>query len=474
MNKSLKYGVFWSIVGQLGYMLIAFGSNVIFARFLSPEDFGVIAIAMVFVAVFGVIADSGLGGAIVRRDFVSDTLTKTIFTFNLLISLVLFTCLQLSSESISIYYNNPDLEDIIRALSFILLIDSLRVVPNALLVKNMDFKKRAIFKMVSILLATIVGSLMLFYEFRIESLIAFSIVNSLVYSLILTYDNNFKLSIGFNIDDFKEVYKFGFFTTVSSLLNSIFDSIYLLIISKQFSVVDNGFYFQAKKVQDVKDTLYKTVILNVFYSYLSKFQSDKARYIEKKNELLLLTLCILGLSASTLIVFSDFLIWFIYGDKWLESAFYLKFFSVAAFFYLLEFLYRNTFKIFDKTQKILQIELFKKVVQITTIIIGLYYHRIDFLLIGYIFSCFVSYLISTYVASKLLEGGIKDLKIVFKVICICSLSILAFYLTNSLFDNKWLSICFSGIIFFSTFSILLSITGTISYSMVRDIYLKLK
>lgn len=474
MSESLKSSVFWSVLGQLGYMLIAFGSNILFARFLSPADFGIIAIAMVFVAVFGVIADSGLGGAIVRRESVNDSLIKTVFTFNLLISIVLFTLLQFSSEWISLYYENSDLEYIINALAFILLIDSLRIVPNALLIKNMNFKKRALFKIISILVATFAGIIMLLNEFRIESLIVFSIVNSLVYSLILTIDNKFNISLGFNLSDFREVYKFGFFTTISSLLNSIFDSIYLLLISKHFSVIDNGFYFQAKKIQDVKDTLYKTVILNVFYSYLAKFQFNKVEYKQKKNELLLFTSFLLSLSTSLLIVLSDFLVEIIYGVTWLESAFYLKFFAVAAFFYLIEFLYRNTFKIFDETQKILYIELIKKLVQISTIFIGLFYHRIDLLLIGYIISCFVSYLLSTFTASRLLHSDVNELKIVFKLISVCSMSILVFYISSECFNDKWVSVIFSIFTFSIAFFTLVHLSGIISYSMAKNIIYKLR
>ena len=105
-SKELVINIFWSFLGRFGYLGIAFITNIILVRILTPEDFGRIAILNFFILLATVLIESGLSGALIRKNNATEEDYSTIFLFNLLISLLLILLVNLSSGYIAEYYQD--------------------------------------------------------------------------------------------------------------------------------------------------------------------------------------------------------------------------------------------------------------------------------------------------------------------------------------------------------------------------------
>ena len=123
--------------------LTMFGSAVVLARLVSPEDFGVVAMAMVFVGFVDLLRDLGTGVAIVQREVISPELLSSIFWFNLGFSAIVAFALVAAAEGIAILYGQPRVTPILQALSVGVLASGASVVHASLLTREMRFARLA-------------------------------------------------------------------------------------------------------------------------------------------------------------------------------------------------------------------------------------------------------------------------------------------------------------------------------------------
>jgi len=115
--------------------------------------------------------------------------------------------------------------------------------------------------------------------------------------------------------------------------------------------------------------------------------------------------------------YAENIILLLYGVKWIESIFYMKILIIASFFYMQEMFNRIIFKVYDKTEKILYLEVIKKIIQSITVVIGVVYMDIKIILYGYLITSVISFLINYFVSSKITNNySYSELLMIFKVI----------------------------------------------------------
>ncbi|MCG8803619.1 lipopolysaccharide biosynthesis protein [Tenacibaculum finnmarkense] len=396
LNKTFINGVFWASFSKIGYVLLALLGNMFLARFISAEEFGVIGVAMFFVGIFNVLIEGGVGGALVRKENVTPKDYSTVFIFNLAVSLILFGVMFVIAEPIALYYEKPILKEVLWALSLLLVINAFTVVQNTKLIRDMSFKQKGIYQIISLGVATIIACYLAYKGFGVWAIVSLQIISAFILMLILWFKLGRIGSFVFSKKSFKEIFSFGVFTTLSSILNIAFDNAYQLIIGKYFSFSQVGYYYQAKKLYQAPDGVFRTVISQVFYSYLSKFQKDTEVFITKFNLMAKLTAIIIGLMVSLIYLYAEQVILLLYGDKWGESVFFIRLIALSGFFILLEQVNRNIFKIFNQTHKILYLEIFNKAIQAISIAIGIYYLNLNVLLYGLVVTSIISYVINLY------------------------------------------------------------------------------
>jgi len=418
LDKNLVSNVIWALTGQVGYIFVGLVGTIFLGRILTPEDFGLVGIGMFFVGIFNVLVESGMAGALVRKEGVTKEDYSTIFIFNLIVSIFLGLLLVIAAPFIASFYEQKSLEPILIVLSLIIIINAFTITQNAKLVKNMKFKKRGLYKFSSLFCAVIISVILAKTGAGAWAIVAMQLMSSFFLMIILWVKEGGIGAFVFSKKSFKEMASFGFFTTLSAILNAAFDNIYQLILGKYFSISHVGYYYQAKKIQEAPDTAYKLVILQVFYSHLSKFQNKLSDFKVTYNLLAKLCAIVLGLTTCLVFIFAEEIIRVVLGEKWIDSIFYLRVLMISSFFTLQEMVNRNVFKIFNQTHKILYLELFKKSVQALSILIGIIYKDVILLLYGLIITSIISYFINFYFSRKVIDEVSKNelfnfLKIVF-------------------------------------------------------------
>ena len=435
MNKSFKRniitGFFWSFLGQTGYLIIGLVANIILARLLSPYEFGQVGIIMFFIVLAKVLTESGLSGALIRKNDATEEDFSTVFVFNLVVSLILMILLILFSGVIANFYEDAQLKNILMVTSIVLFINALQITQNARLVKDLQFKKKALYEFIAIFLSSILGVTLAIYNVGVWAIVIMQIATALFLTVLLWVFEGPLTKFVFSKTSFKGLYKFGVYTTLSSLLNTAFDNIYQLILGKYFAISQTGFFYQGKKLQEVPVKIIKSTTLGVVFSSLSKLQDDSKQFEKYYRRIVTLFTIAVGLICVVVYFYAHNIILLLYGEKWLGAVFYMQILIVASYFYMQEMFNRVIFKVFDKTEKILYLEIIKKSIQSVSIVIGVLAKNIEILLYGFLVTSALSFFINYYESRKVQDNfSWYEIILVIKVGVISVLTVLLGSLLN--------------------------------------------
>lgn len=409
LSREVIKGSFWTLSGQLGYMMISLVTNIILARILSPPEFGQVGIAMFFITLSSIISESGFGGALVRLVEIKKADYSTAFVFNLGLGVICYFVLFFLSGTISMYYQDPALSLIIKISALVLVINAFTVNQNVMLARELNFKKKYSIQLIAVSISSITAIFLANAGAGIWAMIIFQMLTVLLNMFILMFMGYSNTSFKFDNNAFRRMYSFGINTTLASLINTTFDNIYQLILGRYFSINTAGLYYQAKKLQAVPFTIFSSVIQGVAYSSLAKLQGNKDEFANLYNKIGLMFTILMGAITSFIYLYSESLIAILYGGKWLGATLFIELLSIASFFYFQELLVNMIFKVFNQTRRILYLELFKKLIQTISIILGVYTKDINILLFGFVVSSIISYLIN-YLYSKniLYESNVRS------------------------------------------------------------------
>lgn len=431
-KKNIILGAIWSIIGQFGYVGVVLVTNIILSRILSPYIFGQIGIVMFFIILFNVLVEGGMGGALIRKKEVSNKDYTTVFLFNLLISLILFLGLFIFSDNIAAYYRDSNLRNILIVSGLILIFNSFQLVHNIKLTRELNFKKKSLYSLVSIILASIIGVVMAFNGFGVWAMVFIQLLNSIFVSIFLwTFEGGLGKLI-FAKDSLKELIGFGANTTLALMINTGFENIYQLVLGKYFSINQVGLFYQAKRLMDMPSTVVAVTGSGVIYSSISKLQDDKEKFIKTFDKILFTYLSGIGLVVTLSFLYSKEIMVFLYGSKWEGASYYMKILSIVTFLYSANIINELIFKVFDKTKRIVQIMLLRNIVQIVTIFLGVYFHNLDVLIYGFVIAIFSSFLSYFYLSRKVL--GIFKVEEIYNFMKIIVFSVMVVFAFNYIID----------------------------------------
>ncbi len=144
MGESLKHtavkGVSWSFADNIANSGITFLVGLVLARLLTPEEYGIMAMIAIFIAISNSIIDSGFSNALIRKTNVKRIDYNTVFYFNLVVGTAIYILLYLVAPLISDFFKEPLLVPVTRVIGLTLIINALAIIQRTIMVKEIDFK----------------------------------------------------------------------------------------------------------------------------------------------------------------------------------------------------------------------------------------------------------------------------------------------------------------------------------------------
>lgn len=375
--------------------LIQFFGNVILARLLSPEDYGIVAMVAIFIAISSLFIESGFGGSLIYYKDVGEKDYSTVFWFNFLMGIIIYLLLFSTSGLIANFYNVPRLSIVIKVIGLVLVFNSFGLIQYTILYKQLQFKVLAITSVTSTFLAFLVSICLGLYGLGLWALVANQVLYSVFQTITLCVRNKFIPRSFISIALLKKHWKYGSGMAFSSLVKTVYENIYLQIIGKFFTITSAGYFNQANKIKEIPVQLCSRTFDTSLFPIMSKCESK-----DEITALLIKTSSFFSFSITPLLfllaITSKLVVAILLGDKWLESCDFLSLLAIGSIFVILESINRSVFKAIGLTKLFFKIELIKRIVNIGIILLFIYLFKIYGLAYSFILNSFIGWLVNSY------------------------------------------------------------------------------
>lgn len=314
-NKVLT-GVKWVALANIFRQVLSLVSVVILAKLLSPDDFGIYAILVVFIGFLGIFSDMGTSSALIHIEKPSKSLLSSVFYFNLFIGFILSLFLILFSAQIAAFFENTQLIDMLRIISLNFIIVSFGVVQKALLRKNMDFKQLSMIESFSILIGTIVGISTALYGMGVYSLIAQTMSASFIGTVMIWFYASWSPNWHFSFKEIKKIWKFTANLSVFSVIDYFAKESDNFLIGKYLSTSALGVYSLAYKIMLYPLQNISRTLMNVLFPAFSTLQNDNKKFKKAYLRVIFFISLISFPLMLGLMTTANVLVDVLFGDKW--------------------------------------------------------------------------------------------------------------------------------------------------------------
>lgn len=370
LKKQAISGVKWNFVQQFSVQIINFGVQVILARLLMPEMFGLIAMIIVFISIGQSLMDSGMTSSLIRTNNPSQLDYSTVFMTNMFMSVLIYISTYLLAPYIATFYNQNILIDIIRLFALTFIINALVAVHIAKLTKEMNFQLQMKLQIPSVIISGIVGVTLAYIGYGVWSLVWMNLTRSFLFALQAWFFINWKPSLLFDKERFKYHFNFGYKLTLAGLIDTIYNDAYRIVIGKFFNPAAVGYFNHAENMRLFPVNQISSVMGKVTYPFFSNINNDDRLKRAYQLSVKLVTLVVTPLMLILIIVAEEgFLLMF--GEKWLPSVPYFQILAIASIVRPLSTYNLNILKVKNRSDLFLRISIIKKIIGVIALVIGL-------------------------------------------------------------------------------------------------------
>ncbi len=412
MSESLRdqtvKGVGWSFGGSFISYGITFIVGIVLARLLSPEEYGLIGVIMIFITVFDGIIDSGFSNALIRKNNATDLDNNTMFITNLVISVMLFLTLFFGAPFIAHFFKNEQLISLTRVMSFYLIINAFCIIQRTLLTKALDFKTQTKCNVLSSLISGVVGIGMALLNYGVWALVGQQLSRIFFNTLFLWLCRNWKPSFTFSWQSFRELFGFGWKLMVSGILNSVWGQIYQIVIGKCYSAETLGLYSKAREYVDLVSKNVTTVVQRVSYPTLSKIQDDKDRLKNGYRLIIKVTVLAVFMSVFFMAGSAKQIILVLIGEQWIDCVPMMQIVCFSMALYPLHAINLNMLQVQGRSDLFLKLEIVKKTIGVLPVLVGIFLNIYWMLIVGFFTGGCVDFWLNSYYSGKFIGYSTKD------------------------------------------------------------------
>ena len=253
----------WSAADAFLGQGVTFLVGIVLARLLSPDEYGLIGICLIFNTVLCGIVDSGFSNALIRKKDCTDDDYNTMFFTNLGFSIVLYGLLFVCSPLVAHFFGREELTALVRATGLLLFFNALSITQVTILTKRIDFKTKTKASLISAILSGIVGIAMAYTGFGVWALVGQMLSKQLLYTLCLWVLNKWWPKFNFSSLSFKYMWGFGWKLLVSGLLNNIWNQLYQVVVGKFYSPATLGQYTRSNEYASIFSSNLTSIIQRV-------------------------------------------------------------------------------------------------------------------------------------------------------------------------------------------------------------------
>lgn len=405
--KAAWHGMIWRFLERCSYQAVSLIVSIVLARLLLPEQYGIIAMTMIFITLSEVFVTSGLGSALIQKSKYNEVEFSTMFWSSVVFSIILYAALFMLAPVISSFMHTPALTPVLRVLGLRLPISAMNSIQQAYVSQQMIFKKFFLSTLSGSIVSGIVGIIMAYAGLGVWALVAqnfsLTIVNTLVLHFIILWRPSFR----FEFKAFKDLFGFGLRLMLASLIGTFFEQFRGFLIGRNYQPQDLAFANRGELFPTALASNIATTIQTVLFPAFAHLKDDKVYVkVALRRTLTMGSFIVVGLMV-ILAGVADTFVHVILTDKWMKSVPYLQWVCLGQCFSVLAAINLQTITSMGRADITLKLEFIKKPFCLVILLVCVTISPLA-VIIGNAFYGIIAFVVNAFPNKSILGYGVLD------------------------------------------------------------------
>ena len=371
-NQSLKQktaqGLFWGLLSSGGTQLLNLIIGIFLARLLSPEEYGIVGMLLIFSLIAGNLQDSGFYTALINIKDIKHNDYNAVFWFNIGVSLTIYAVLFFCAPLIAAFYHQPCLVKLSRYVFLSIPISAALIVPTALLSRGLRVKEKAIVSLLALVLSGLVGIIMAFKGFSYWSLATQQVLYILITCIGRYACARWCPTFSVDFSPIKRMFAFSYKVLITAVLTTINNNVLTVVFGRLFPAAAVGNYTQANKWNTMANQLVANTVAQVAQPVFTRINDDDERERRVFGKMMRFTAFLAFPAMFGLALVAPQFILVTIGNKWLESIPLLQILCIGGAFIPFYTLYQNLFLSYGKSNTYMWLSIGQIVIMLTAVL----------------------------------------------------------------------------------------------------------
>lgn len=406
-NSNILSSLFWKLMERGGTQGIQFIVQIILARFLSPEEYGIIAIVMVFILLANVFVESGFNTALIQKKDADEVDFSSVLYLSLGVATILYVVIFFTAPFIASFYDQPILIQVLRVLSITIFIGAFNSIQNAYVARNMLFKKLFTSSLGSVTISGVVGIIAAYSGLGVWALVLQQLISQLAVAVILWFTVKWRPHLIFSTTRVKSLFSYGSKLLAAGLLDTLYSNLRTLIIGRMYTPSMLGYYNRGQQFPQLIVSNINGSIQSVMLPALSAHQDDRKRVKEMMRRAVVSSSFLIFPMMVSMAVVAEPLVKIVLTEKWLPA---VPFLQIACFTFALWPIHTANLQAINamgRSDIFLRLEIIKKIMGLIVLGVSLPF-GVYAIALGGIFSGLIGTFINAYPNKELLNYSYKE------------------------------------------------------------------
>lgn len=373
MKSKVVKGLFWKLLENGGAQGIQFVIAILLARLLTPSEYGVVGIIMIFITIANVVVQNGFSTALVQKKNADTIDFSSVCYFSLFAALVMYGLLYMAAPSIAAFYRIESLRAIVRVLSVVLFPGAVISVQTAYVSRHMEFKALFLSALAASAVSGVISITMAYRGYGVWAMVGQQVTYYFILMAVLFFMVSWKPKACFAPDRVMGMFGFGWKLLCASLLDTIFNNLYGLLIGKIYNEELLGSYNRGEQFPKLIATNLGAAIQAVLLPAFSARQDDIASVRRMMRRAVRLSSFAVLPMLLGLYAVGDNLVLALLGEKWMICVPFLRIMCISYCFWPIHITNLQAINAVGRSDLFLKLEIVKKALSLLALVIGMRY-----------------------------------------------------------------------------------------------------
>lgn len=407
LKRKTLSGLVYKFGEQAGAQGVNFLVSIILARLLLPEQFGTIALSMVFIAILDVFVTHGFGNSLIVNKNSDELDFSTCFYFGSILSIIIYALVFFFAPLIASFFSEPDLSSVLRVMCLRIPIAAVNTCQHAYVSKHMIFRKLFFSSTIGITVSGIISIAMAYMGYGIWALVAQYLGNVTIDTVCLFIMLPWRPKWMFSFERLKKIYDYGWKILVVGLVDSGYNQLRNFIIAKKYTTTDLAYYGRGSQFPSLGMNMIEPTINGVIFPSLSNCNDDPVQMKSTTKRVIQASSYLVFPIMMGLLAIAKPLVICLLTEKWIDCIIYLQIGCLTYMFRPLQVINNCVISASGRSGLLLKLDIIKKTIGVLLLVVSIPYGVVAIAL-SLLVTNLISTVINVYPNRKILGYGYRE------------------------------------------------------------------